>query len=152
MRAALIDVAEPLIPALIGGIAGGIRLAESPLAGHASCVAGLLQNRGHGLVFGAQRDAVLAAAQPGDPARHAEIPPNARMPGVQSSHQNAAGRGANRRSGVDLGEAQSLLGQAVDIRGLDDFLPVAPGVAVTHVVGHDEDDVRLGVSGVQGSA
>src|SRR5438128_3078689 len=65
------------------------------------------------------------------------------MPGMQTSHQSAPGRRANRSAGVALGETHALRSQTINIRRVYHFLPVASEVAVTEVVSQYENDVRF---------
>src|SRR5690348_13050854 len=69
------------------------------------------------------------------------------MAGVQPGHQHAPGRRADRVSGIELREAHALSRQAIDVWRLDSFLPVIADVAISEIVGEDEDDVGLAAAG-----
>jgi hypothetical protein len=58
-------------------------------------------------------------------------------PGEQPSPRG----GADRRAGVEAGEAHPLRGQAVDVRGLDRLASLDPQIAVAQVVRQDHDQV-----------
>jgi hypothetical protein len=123
------EEAEPLVPAFARGIAGITEATDAPFAEHGGGVAGLLEHFGDGEVAGLQEFFVsLVAADAG-------------VAGVEACHQRAAGRGADGAAGVDLGEAGTFGGHAVDVWRLDFLLAVAAEVAVAEIVGEDEDDV-----------
>jgi len=117
----LVQVAEEEVEPLLVVVSGVPGLAEAPLAAQPGRVPGGLQDLGHRAVARFER--------------HLGVPADATMAGVQPGHQDAPARGADRASGVALGEPQPVGGQAVDPRGLDDLLPVAADVAVPEVVG-----------------
>jgi hypothetical protein len=75
------------------------------------------------------------------------------MADVLAGHERAARWSAHGIAGVDLGEADAIGGEAVDVGGLDALLSVAAEVAVTEIVGEDENNIGLGwgVLGRQGS-
>ncbi len=62
---------------------------------------------------------------------------------VAPGDQREAGRRADRRVGVGLGEADALPGQLVQLRRGEVGLAVDAQVGMAQVVGQDEDDVRL---------
>jgi len=59
-----------------------------------------------------------------------------------SGHDLCPGRGADG-VGKTVGETDASLGQFVQVGRLAGFAAVGGQGFVTHVVGHDEDDVRL---------
>ena len=126
----LVEVAEERIEALAEGMPFHADFAEAPLAEEAGRVAGGLQDLGDGDVFVAKR----LGRSPG-------VAANMRMPRVLPGHQDAAGRRAHRRPGVEVGEANPLRGHPVQTRRPDDLLPVGAEVSVPQVVGEDEDHV-----------
>ncbi|MBR20115.1 MAG: hypothetical protein CMA64_08235 [Euryarchaeota archaeon] len=65
-----------------------------------------------------------------------------------AGHQHAARRRADGVAGVVASEPHALLGQAVEVGSLDFFLPIAAQLRVAKVVGHDENNVRLGRLGL----
>ncbi len=100
--------------ALNGAVLGGVS-AEVPLAHHAGLVACRLEELGYGDLAVAEAIAVNPAEEggPGGPAAG----------GV-----------------VELGEAETVFGQLVEVRGVD-FAAEATEVGESHVVGQDDDDV-----------
>src|SRR5262249_42477141 len=68
---------------------------------------------------------------------------NRSMTGMQSGHQNAARWCADRTARIEIGVADTLSGEAIDVRCLNLLLSVASEFAVAEIVEHDEDDVRL---------
>ena len=62
---------------------------------------------------------------------------------VATGHQSGTSRAADIAAGVEVGEFHPLLGHAVQMRGVD-FTAVAARIAVAHVIGHDDDEVRFG--------
>ena len=65
------------------------------------------------------------------------------MAGVQAGHQDAPRWGAHGRAGIKVGEPHAVLGQAVDVRRLDECLSVATQIALTKVIRHDVNDIGL---------
>ena len=126
----LVEVAEEGVEALGEGMPFHADFAEAPLAEQAGGVAGGLQHLGDGDVLGAKR----LGRSPG-------IAADMRMPRVLPRHQDAAGRRAHRRPGVEVGEANPLRRHPVQTRRPDDLLTVGPEVSVPQVVGQDEDHV-----------
>jgi hypothetical protein len=61
---------------------------------------------------------------------------------VAAGEEGGARRGADRRSGMEVGEAHALGGQLVEDRGLD-WTPVTAEVTVAKVVDKQSDDVRV---------
>ena len=60
---------------------------------------------------------------------------------VAPSQQGAARRRTSRRD-LEVGEADALAAKLVQIRGLEDRVPMRAEIAVTLIVRQDEDDVR----------
>jgi hypothetical protein len=60
---------------------------------------------------------------------------------MQAGHQGATGGSADGAARVAIGEADALGSETVEVRRLDDFLAIATEVAVTEIVGEDEEDV-----------
>ena len=104
-------------------------VAEVPLAEDTCPVTGLLQllgkrhrSEGHALAFEDRvRDAVLEL--------------------VTAGQQGAARRRARRRD-LEVGEPDALGAELIEVRRLEDRIPVGAQVAIALVVGQDEDDVR----------
>lgn len=133
----LVIVANEFVEAVLHRVAGGSVVAQAPLAEAASAITGLLQ----------PLDQRHVASLNG---RGARVGANRPMAVMQTSHQRAARRGANRATGVTLREARSFGGDAVSIGRLDHSLAVTAKVAVTEVVKQDENNIRalgLGVDG-----
>ena len=99
----------------------------------------------------------VAAPEPVEDGVQVEVPVRER-----SAHDRSARRGQqmgvgrlglraddrDRRAGVGVGEQQPLAGQPVDLRGGDLRVRVAgTAVAVTEVIGEDENDVRKTLGG-----
>ena len=59
---------------------------------------------------------------------------------IEPGQELPAGGRAHGR-GVEVGEAEALLVQAVDVGGLEDWVAVAGEVAIALVVGEDDQDV-----------
>ncbi len=125
----LIQVAEPVIEALLVRNARRLRLAEAPLADDAGRVAGPLEQLGHGDIRRPQRNPVVAA--------------NPGMSRVQPGHQAAPRRRTDRAAGVVIREDHPLGRHAVQIRRLNRLLPIAAQVPIPQIVGQNEDDIGL---------
>ena len=69
---------------------------------------------------------------------------------VAAGEEGGARRGADRRSGMEVGEAHALGGQLVEDRGLD-WTAVTANVSVAEVVDKQSDDVRVFVLGKTGT-
>ena len=65
------------------------------------------------------------------------------MADVLARHERAARRGAHGIACVDLREAHTVGGDAVDVGSLNALLTVAAEVTVAEVVGEYENDVGL---------
>lgn len=59
---------------------------------------------------------------------------------VQAGEETCSGR-RTIDAAVGIGKLHAFLSQAINIRGLDDFLSIAPEETCTEVIGVDEDDV-----------
>ena len=118
-----LDVAVPIDLA--------VAQAEVPLADDTRRVAGLLEHR-------RERGSPGRDDQGGVPRQD---PRPFLAPGVLAREQGIPRRRARGRSGVTVGEPQSLLRQPVDVRRLDPRRPVAADVAIAEVVGINQDDV-----------
>ena len=62
---------------------------------------------------------------------------------ILSGRDCGAGRGADGGIDVELFEADTLLGQAVDMRRLGSFVAEAGKISPSHIVNEDQDDVWL---------
>ena len=128
--------AEVLIEAAANGIELLLGVAEMPLADHAGGIAGAVKELG-------QRDfrrrqsqlGVLAAEIGGGVRRHAAAKR------IATRHQRSARRCAERRRRIELREPRAFRGHPVEIRRLELRMPKARQVAVTEVVGQQDDDV-----------
>ena len=60
---------------------------------------------------------------------------------MQAGHERGAGGVARRRAGIVVGQSQASGSKGIDVRSLYFLLPVTAQIAVTQVVGHDENDV-----------
>src|SRR5262249_51867474 len=119
---ALAVVAEEEVEAALDRIADGAGRAEAPLADGGGGGALLLDQLAEEPLAGGDGGRALGldlavVADPGVPAVHA-------------GHQAAARGGADRRAGVELGEAQPLAGHAVQAGRADLLLAVAAQLAV----------------------
>jgi len=68
---------------------------------------------------------------------------NEGVAGVLAGHEHTAGRSADGVTAIVLGQTHALRRHAVEVRGLDDFLPVATEITRAKIVSEDENDVRL---------
>ena len=142
VRVALAVVAKKPVEALVDRIALRAGKTESPFAERTGAVAVTTQQLGDGLLR--LGDGPLAFRL------HFAVVANEGVPRVLASDEHAARRRADGVATVVAREAHSLRGQAVEVGGLDFFLPVAAQLRVAQVVGKDEDDVRLGRLGLGG--
>ena len=138
-------VPEEFIPPMLHRVKTRL-VAEMPFAKHTARVAGLFQcPRQHHLLrrqaqlpSGGQRDGVVVpphvARADGafQPARPLRIPPR---------EQRRSRGTAFRAVGIMLGKPHPLLRQPINHRRLRPRMAVATEIAVTHVVGQNEDDV-----------
>src|SRR5207253_1633990 len=106
----------------------GVLVTQTPLADQASVIPNLLQHLCHSQVAGPERLCCIAA--------------HPRMTCVQSSHQSAARRGADRAARVEIGEADAFGSQPIEVRRLDPALSVAAQITVPKVVGQNQNDAR----------
>src|SRR5262249_34097332 len=125
----LVEVAIEVIKALPGGHAAAALAAEAPLADEGGGVAGVLEQPGRGDVLGTEVLLGVAADRA--------------VPGGRAGDRGAARRATRGGAGVERGEAHPPARQAVEVGGADVLLAITAEVAVTEVVGQDEDDVRL---------
>ena len=135
VRLPLAIVAVKLIPALIYRIAAGTGRAEAPFTKHPGLVAGFLQQLGDGDKIGGNRRLPFGL--------HLAIAAHKSVAGVHAVQQAAARRGAHGAASVVLGKLHAGSGHAIDVRGLEQFLPVTTQVAVAGVINHDENEVGL---------
>src|SRR2546425_9693652 len=132
MGLGLIEVTEPFVKAVFVRDARGAFVAQAPLAEGCRVVTGRLEDFCHGEVGGIQR--------------HARVAANPRVSGMLTGHQTTTRRRADRAASVALSEMHPFLRKPVNVRRLDSFLPVTTEVAVTEVVGENENDVRSAVA------
>ncbi len=64
---------------------------------------------------------------------------------VDPGHDLNAGRGADRLR-IAVGEADPFLGHAIEVGRVVGYAAIDPEAFEAHVIGHDEDDVRLVLS------
>ena len=117
------DFVEAALVRLILGF-----VAEVPLAEDTGAITGLLQLLG-------QR----GGAQ-GHPLTFQDGVGDAVLEFMPSGQQRAARRSAGRRD-LEVGEADALATELIQVRGLEDRVPVGADVAVTLVIGQDEQDI-----------
>ena len=109
-------------------------MAEVPFADEGGGVAGRFQaggqeNFGLGNALGVVRKRVLRVVLVTEALLHA------------ARHEGGAGRAAIRVRDVTGGEAHAIVSEAIDVRGFEVGAAVEPDVAVTLIIGHDDDDV-----------
>jgi hypothetical protein len=63
---------------------------------------------------------------------------------MEAGHQAAARGSADCRPGIAAGKAQAFTSHLIKARCLDLFLALTPKVSITHIVGQNENDIRLG--------
>ena len=139
MSIALAVVAIEAVEALLDRGTGGIAGPESPLPESSGAVSSFLKNLCDG--YGPGGDGPLAGKLA--TVFGITIVPDFGMAEVASRKKHTTGRGTDRRSGVVVGETDSLGGEAVDVWSFDFLLAVAAKFAVAEVVGQDKDDVGL---------
>ena len=135
MRVALAVVAEEVVEAVLQRAARGVEHPHAPLAHAGGGVAVILEDLGHGDRAGRQRELALGL--------DLAVGAHRAVPAVLAEHERRAARGADGGAAIPLGEARAFLGHAVEVRRLDELLPVAADVALGEVIAQDEDDVRL---------
>ena len=71
---------------------------------------------------------------------------------VETGEECGPGRRAHGAVAVEVGEAEAVLCEGIEVGGVVDLGAVAAEVGVTEVIGEDEDDVggRLGVGVMDG--
>ena len=106
-------------------------VAEVPFAEHSCPVAVGGEDLGHGGFVAPQQ----TAAEDGGPHSRPQI--------VPAGHQGGAGRGAQRRD-VEIGRANALGVEIVQMHCLEHRVAVARQIAVALVVGEDQDHVGPG--------
>ena len=135
VRVDVFEIAEKGVETLAVGCARIVLEAQAPLAEKArrvTCRLHPLRQRG-----------VLV------PERGATVAAHVGVAHVGARHQRPAGRGADRRTGVELRKPRPLLRHLVQARRLDFALPVRAKVAVAHVVGEDDDEVGRTSTGLR---
>ncbi len=130
----LVEVAKEGIETLLPRHPFGTDITEAPFAKASGAVAGGAEDLTNGLIRIEDVDAARIRAHRG-------------MPAMQACHQYAARRGTDGTTGVGVGAANPVASDGIDMRRLDDFLPIAAGVGPSHIVGHDPNDVRRLASG-----
>ena len=96
---------------------------------------------------GVAREIVLIARQIQGPRRH---PSHAGLVRIEPGQQRRAG-GAAPRAVIELRHPHAFGGDSIDV-GRRDLAAEAADVAVAHVVGEDQDDVRPGTRRLRLSA
>ena len=66
------------------------------------------------------------------------------MAGVFAGEKHTAGRRADGVAGVELGEADAVGGELIEVGSFDLLLAITSQFAITEIVGHEIDDVGLG--------
>lgn len=69
------------------------------------------------------------------------------MARVPAGHEHASRRRADTVPGVDLREFRPLGSHPIQVRRTNLCLAVAAQMAVSEIIGHDKDDVRLALFG-----
>ena len=125
----LIQVSVEFVESASVRDAAGAGAAESPFSEQSGSVARALEEGGNrGLIRPQTRFGLDVAADGG-------------VAGMPPGHQAAAGRSTDGGTRIRLGEAKSLGGHAVQIRGLDLLLTITPEIAVAEIIGEDKNDV-----------
>lgn len=137
------DVSVKFIKSLIYGIVGP-GVAEMPFAHHAGPVSGSAKVFGEGDFLGLKSVvAVLFWIGEHDFGHAGTLL-------ISSGEQRGTGGGTHRAVGMKIGKAQSLLRQLIDSRRLVAIIAITTRVGVTHVVGHDDHEVRPGRGDCEG--
>ena len=154
VRLELADVAVELVDAPLLGCRDRTFVAARPLAEHAGGVALVLQNLGQDDMAGVIRMlahdtvvTVLAVHHDGSVPPVLLVAPHLAMAGMLAGHEAGTRRGADRTAGVGLREPHPFLRHTVDVGRMDIGLSVTAQVAITHVVAHDINNVRLPLLG-----
>ena len=129
MSLVLVEVTVKKVEPLPGRQAGRSFVAKAPFADLPGRVIGALEHLCYGDVLWPK--VILAVSS------------DVAMAGVQAGHQDAPRWGAHGRACMKVGEPHAVLGQAVDVRRLDEFLSVATQIAITKVIRHDVNDIGL---------
>ena len=125
--------AGELVKAARVGLEASVKRAVVPLADQARRVTGRAEGVRHGHL--AQRDSIKAV--------DFVLGDRSGPMGIAPSEQRGSGRGADRRGGIVLAEAGALGHQPVQVRRAHRSIAEATEVAVAHVIGHDENHVRV---------
>ncbi len=125
----LILVSVEFVESASVGDAAGAGAAESPFSEQSGSIARALEEGSDGGLIRAQARFGL------------DVPSDGGVAGVPPGHQAAAGWRTDCGTRIRLGEAKSLGGHAVQIRGLDLLLTVTPEIAVAEIIGEDKNDV-----------
>ncbi len=128
----LIEEAEPFVKTLTVWNAQGAGFSQTPLANGCRPIARLLQNLRNRDVIGLKGDSPAAA----------RVVTDTGVSRMHPGHQAASRRSTDRAARVRLGETDSFRRHAIDVRSREFSLTVAAQIAITKVVGEDEDDVR----------
>src|SRR5262245_28425846 len=107
-------------------------MAQVPLAENCGCVAARFQHLG---------DCLFGVADPNF-ARRPQGPEDANAIWVTAGKQGGSRRGTNRLRDIEVGEPYALSGHAVQVWCADVLCPVTTKVAITQVVGVDDDNIR----------
>ncbi len=129
LRLELVEIAEPVVYSFFGRVAGGVDAAERPLAVKRRAISGALENLRESQVLRLERN------------RRGAIGTNARVARVHARHEGASGGSALCIAGISAREADAFARELIDTRSGDLLLPVAAEIAITQIVGKDEQDV-----------
>jgi hypothetical protein len=105
-----------------------------PLAGHVRTISGLLEHLGYSNAAAAKVATITIITFV---IHHM---PDARLVLVKPRHQRGPGRTA-ASSIIELRETHTACGKPVQIRRID-FAAVTAYVRISHIIGHDQNDVR----------
>jgi hypothetical protein len=144
------DAAVEFFEAALEGPAIFVVVAEVPLSGHEGGVSLISEDLGDGdalvidvaLVGGGFGGAASAFGRLGHPS-------DTGLVWVEAGHEGGAG-GAAAAAVVELGEADTAVGEGVEVRGFD-LATVITEVGEAHVIDHDEDDMGAFGCGSGGS-
>ena len=113
-------------------------MAKMPLAEAGGGIILCLEVIGDGMLFRVQ-------AFPGGREEHVLV--HSHPLGIAPCQESSPGGGAYRRGNHEAGELPALLGDSIDVRGLDSGRAEAAQVSVALIVGEDDDEIRLGGDG-----
>ena len=133
VRDALAVVAEEAIEPLVERVARRAGSAEAPFAESAGDPAIRLKHTGQGNSGIGERPLTFGL--------HFAVVANLRVTGMFAGQENAAGRRADRTSGIMLCEPHSLSGQPVEIRSANFALAVRAEIAATQIIREEENNV-----------